>query len=298
MKISVLIPAYLAAPYIQAALNCLPRQTHMNWEVIVVEDGSNDGTEALVKQFAVSVPQPVTYLNLGRNQGVSAARNKLLDLAQGGAVAFLDADDAWDPTHLANAVAKITEGGDLVVSGIKTFELETNRPLLTLPAPVSLVREPVLTLFQRSAIISSSAVVLTKELADRAGRFDLTLRIGEDRDYWLRCALAGGRFKTTDGFTCNYAKHAASSMARTRIVAEQNIQFYEKYRGLKNVPGRLRRRMLADSLMTLGRLLRGNAPQESAACFWRAWSCEPLNLRIPIHLAFTGWRSMAAALAT
>jgi hypothetical protein len=185
----------------------------------------------------------------------------------------------------------------LVVSGITTFELETKRPLQTLPAPIALIRDPVLTLFRRSAIVSSSAVVLTKELAERAGRFDLTLRIGEDRDYWLRCALAGGRFQTSDGFTCNYAKHAASSMARTQVVAQQNIQFYEKYRGLAMVPGRLRRRMLADSLMTLGRLLRGNAPQESAACFWRAWGCEPLNLRIPFHLAFTGWRSVAAALA-
>jgi glycosyltransferase involved in cell wall biosynthesis len=293
MKFSVLIAAYQADAFILTALKCLRDQTHHNWEVIVVEDGSHDRTEAIVKEFAVSVAQPVRYHNLGKNCGVGTARNTLLSLASGDAVAFLDADDTWEPSHLENAKSKIERGADLVVSGVQTFDLVKNIPLEVVHAPIALVRDPLLTLFQRSAIITSSAVVLTRELVQRTGEFDVSLRIGEDRDYWLRCALVGGRFQVSKAVTCNYAKHDGSSMARTYLVAQQITRFYEKHRALKAVPARLRRHLLADSLIALGRLLRSHDAPRSVACFWRAWQCEPLNPRIACHLMFTGWRSIA-----
>src|SRR4051812_16700052 len=111
MKISVLIAAYRAAPFLPAALACVTAQTHADWELIVVEDGSHDGTEELVRAFAAthSPARRVTYDNLGENRGVAAARNRLLSLAQGEAVAFLDADDEWQPTHLADLAAVLVD---------------------------------------------------------------------------------------------------------------------------------------------------------------------------------------------
>jgi glycosyltransferase involved in cell wall biosynthesis len=293
MKVSVLIPAFNAGRFILHALQSVRAQAHLDWEVIVVEDGSHDGTEKVVNTFATPSGGRVAYRNLGRNCGVGAARNRLLELATGDALAFLDADDTWESAHLQHAVEKIRHGAELVVSGVRTFDLLTGATREKVEPPVSLVRDPVLTLFQHSAIITSSAVVMTKSLADRTGQFDPTLKIGEDRDYWLRCALEGGRFVTTGSFTCNYAKHETSSMARTLVVAGDAVRFYEKYRSLPDVPMRLRRHLLAASLVCLGRLLRRHDQQRSAACFWRAWQCEPFNPRIPFHLAFTGWRSVA-----
>lgn len=295
MKISVLIPAFNAGRFIGNALQSVRAQTYTDWEIIIVEDGSHDGTEKIVSAFAASSSEArVIYRNLGRNCGVGAARNRLLELATGDALAFLDADDRWEFTHLEHAVEKIRDGAELAVSGVRTFDLTTGAMLEKVEPPPELVRDPILTLFRGSAIITSSAVVMTKSLADRTGQFDSTLKIGEDRDYWLRCALESGRFAATGFFTCNYAKHDASSMARTLTVAGDTVRFYEKYRSLADVPIRLRRHLLAASLVCLGRLLRQNDQQRSAACFWRAWQCEPFNPRIPFHLAFTGWRSVAA----
>jgi hypothetical protein len=87
-------------------------------------------------------------------------------------------------------------------------------------------------------------------------------------------------------------------MARTYLVAEHTVGFYQKHRALTSIPQRLRRRFLADSLITLGRLLRQPDPARSASCFQRAWRCAPLNPRIPLHLLCTRWRaarSMAPA---
>ena len=295
MKVSVLIPAYHAGAYILGALQSVRTQLHADWEVIVVEDGSRDTTASQVEAFAASVSQSVSYRNLGSNCGVGTARNRLLELASGKVIAFLDADDTWQPTHLQSAIQHLTQGADVVIASVRTVDLATQEYLQTVTPPDTLLHDPVLTLFRTSAIITSSSVVLTRTLAERVGQFDPTLRIGEDRDYWLRCALEGARFALTGEFTCHYAKHAGSSMAHTTRVAEHELRFYEKYRGLTDVPVGLRRHLLADSLVSLGRLLRGKEPQRSASYFWRAWRCEPMNLRIPVHLAFTGWRSVAAS---
>jgi glycosyltransferase involved in cell wall biosynthesis len=240
----------------------------------------------------------VLYRNLGTNHGVGTVRNKLLELASGEAVAFLDADDFWEPSHLQSAVEMIATGAELVVSGVRTFDLATGETKERVTPPLELIRDPVLTLFQKSVIITSSSVVLTKARASRTGQFDTTLRIGEDRDYWLRCALEGARFASTGAFTCNYAKHSNSSMARTTVVAEQDLKFYEKYRSLADVPLRLRRNLRAASLLSLGRLLRRGDPRRSAACFWRAWKCNPLNPRIPFHLMYNSWRALHRSRAT
>lgn len=295
MKVSVLIPAFHAESFIVSALESVRAQTHRDWEIIVVEDGSHDRTEELVSRFATRVSQPVFYENLGRNCGVAAARNQLLELAGGEAIAFLDADDTWAPDHLASAVAELARGVDLVVSGVRTVDLADRRVLEDVAPPSALTADPVDTLFAESVIITSSAVVLRTSLVGAVGRFDSTLRIGEDRDYWLRAALVGARFGFTGRFTCNYSKHLSSSMARTHMVAEHIVRFYEKYESLPEIPRRVRRHRLAESLVCLGRLLRRDDRARSAACFWRAWRSEPLNPRIPLHLFLTGWRSMSAA---
>jgi Glycosyltransferases involved in cell wall biogenesis len=295
MKVSVLIPAFHAGPFIATALESVRAQAHADWEIVVVEDGSHDDTERIVRDFAASVPQPVRYENLGQNFGVSIVRNRLLDLAEGDAVAFLDADDTWESSHLLHAVAAIALGADFVVAGVRTIDLASNTALQTISPPASLVRDPVLSLFRQSVIVTSSAVVLKRSLAQRVGHFDPHLRIGEDRDYWLRCALTGARFHGTRGYTCNYSKHPASSMARTILVAQHNARFYEKYRSLAAVPARLRRHLLADSLISLGRLLRAEDRRRSENCLWRALQCEPFNPRILAHLAVTRLHRRAAA---
>jgi glycosyltransferase involved in cell wall biosynthesis len=293
MKVSILIPAFHADPFIRTALESVRTQTHANWELIVVEDGSHDDTERIVAEFSASSPQRVIYDNLGENFGAACARNRLMELASGEVFAFLDADDSWSPAHVANALALLATGADIVVSGVRTFDLVRNQVLGTHSPTAAIVRNPVLTLFQHNVVLTSSSVVLTRELAERTGEFDPHLRIGEDRDYWLRCALAGGRFGITKAYSCECGRQLAGSMARTYVVAQHVARFYEKYRSLSRVPERLRRHLLADSLVCLGRLLRQHDRPRSAACLWRAWRCEPFNLNILGHLAFTGWRSLS-----
>src|SRR4051794_40289118 len=95
--VSVVIPAYNAAPYIQETLQSIFAQTFEQFEVIIVNDGSPDTAE-----FEVALApfrSRVIYLKQ-ENRGVSAARNCALSIARGEYVAFLDSDDIWEPNYL------------------------------------------------------------------------------------------------------------------------------------------------------------------------------------------------------
>jgi glycosyltransferase involved in cell wall biosynthesis len=290
MKISVLIPAYQAEATLAHALECVRLQTHRDWEIVVVEDGSRDGTEELVHTFAARVWQSVRYENLGVNQGVAAARNRLLRVANGAACAFLDADDSWTCEHLERAAAHLATGADLVVTGVRTFDLATNKTLGCVLPSIMLAANPVVVLFAESVIVTSSSVVLSREACRRTGEFDRGLRIGEDRDYWLRAVLAGAAVRIEPAVTCHYAKHAGSAMARTLLVAEHAVRFYEKHFTLAVVPAVVRRHRLASALAIEARLLRATDARGSARRLLRAWQLRPFAIEPLPHLAYSLWR--------
>jgi glycosyltransferase involved in cell wall biosynthesis len=279
MKISCLIAAYKAGNYIGKALESIRSQQHANWEVVVVEDGSRDQTENVVRAFAASVSQPVYYENFGVNRGVASARNRLLELADGEAVSFLDADDWWTPQHLASAHKALERGADLIVARIQLFDLTTGANLETYTPDPALFAHPVERLFERSEIMTSSGVTLRRELVRRAGNFDPSLRIGEDRDYWLRCAAVGGRLADSGEITCYYAKHAGSTMAKTLLWAEQEVAFYRKHRRLVAVPAMTRRSRYAHALTNYGRLVRAHDAKASARALFKAWTLRPYSAR-------------------
>jgi glycosyltransferase involved in cell wall biosynthesis len=285
MKFSVLIAAYRAAPYLPAALATLALQTDRDWELVVVEDGSRDGTEAIVRSFAARHPSHhVVYDNPGENHGVAATRNRLLTLAQGDLIAFLDSDDEWQPTHLADLATALADGAALAISGIEIWDGNHQVSLgYHVPNPKWLVA-PRLALFQHSYIQTSSCVALPRALAQRTGSFDETLHIGEDRDYWLRALAGGGRLVCTGHFTCRYTKHAGSSMTKTARVASDAVAFYRKYRADPTIPNSIRRRQLAEALWVQGRLTRQSDRGLARKLFRSAVLSWPFAPRYWIHL--------------
>jgi glycosyltransferase involved in cell wall biosynthesis len=285
MKISILIAAYNAARFLPDAFASIEAQTHANWEFILVEDGSRDGTEALVHTFATRHPdRRVVYDNPGVNRGVAAARNRLLALAQGDAIAFLDADDQWRPTHLSDLALAFAQGATLAFSGIELWDGDRQQTMGTYLPPALWMTEPRRWLFEHSFIQTSSCVGLTRQTISRAGQIDETLRIGEDRDYWLRALADGGKLVCTGNVTCRYTKHEGSSMTKTLRVAADTVRFYEKHAGTTDVPVSLRKRLLAEARHTEARLIRASEPARARTLFRSAWRTWPWSFRHWIFL--------------
>lgn len=105
--ISVIMPAYNAAAYIEEAIRSVLGQTHSNLEMIVIDDGSKDATAGIAR----SITDPRVRVFQQPNGGVSSARNKGLDLARGEYIAFHDADDGMEPTNLAEKLQALTGHG-------------------------------------------------------------------------------------------------------------------------------------------------------------------------------------------
>src|SRR5258708_1562135 len=109
--ISVVIPTFNRARHVQAALESVLAQTYREFEVIVVDDGSTDGTGEAVRQFISQQNhngEQIRYF-FQRNQGSSLARNKGIEQARGGWIAFLDSDDVWLPEKLELQMQAIQE---------------------------------------------------------------------------------------------------------------------------------------------------------------------------------------------
>ena len=105
MKVSIIIPVYNAAPYIERCLVSVMRQTFKDWECIVIDDGSTDGSWSLVQEMAANDARFI-LLRQESNRGVSAARNAGLKVASGDAVCFVDADDWCEERMLGYLVSK------------------------------------------------------------------------------------------------------------------------------------------------------------------------------------------------
>lgn len=191
---AVVIPVHDRADLLRLALASVAAQTLLPAEVIVVDDGSTDGSAAVAESFGATViRQPAS--------GVSAARNRGLRAATAATVAFLDSDDEWEPGHLA-ALAAGASGNALVSTAALSTDgaligSQSRRPLvLTAPGRLLWPDNPVVT----------SAVLVDRALALEVGGFDERLRHSEDVDLWARLLRHGPGLVLPD-VTVRYRTH-------------------------------------------------------------------------------------------
>jgi glycosyltransferase involved in cell wall biosynthesis len=125
--VSVLMPVYNGEQYLAEAMESILRQSFGDFEFIIVNDGSTDGTDRIIKSYSDS---RIKYMNFAQNVGLSEALNAGLAVAQGKYIARMDADDLSAPTRLAAQVKFLEEHADHVAVGCFVAKLDQNRKLL------------------------------------------------------------------------------------------------------------------------------------------------------------------------
>jgi glycosyltransferase involved in cell wall biosynthesis len=187
--VSVVVPTYNAGVGLENALRSIASQTHPREriEAIVIDDGSTDDSRARIRAFARSAPFEVKYA-FQRNAGPAAARNHGLRLARGDAIAFLDADDVWQPTKLERQVALLSGDAGLVYCDA-AFVDEEGRPLGDYVRTLRMCRGDILLPLFCDFFLLTSSVVLTRAAVTATGGFDETLPVGEDYEFFLRVAM-------------------------------------------------------------------------------------------------------------
>lgn len=174
MNISVVIPLYNKEHFVVDTIQSVLDQTYKEWEAIIINDGSTDNSAELVKSIKDS---RIRYYEQ-ENQGVSAARNKGIQMANGDLIALLDADDKWLPTYLETMVKlhEMYPDYSVFISGQK------GRKIKTLPSGISIIED----FCSYEYIFWAGSMLICKKVYDRIGLFRVGVNISEDADMWLR----------------------------------------------------------------------------------------------------------------
>lgn len=219
--VSVIIPAYNAAPYIKATLDSVFAQTYRSFQVIVVNDGSPD-TEIL-EDLLQPYRDRIVYIKQ-ENRGLSGARNTGLRAATGNMVALLDADDIWAPDYLEEQTGFLREHPeyDLVYCNARFFGESIYDGKEYMDVCRSDGEATSAAIISRRCHVFVSVAART-EVLKRFG-FDESLRSCEDFDCWLRLTAAGHRIGYHRKILVHYRKHGASLSANPTRMADYNIR--------------------------------------------------------------------------
>ena len=178
--VSVIIPTYNRGWVVQEAIDSVLDQDFRDYELIVVDDGSNDNTREILESYG----KAITVLQQS-NRGVSAARNRGIAEAAGRLIAFLDSDDLWLPGKLTTQVKFFEENADAVINQTQEIWIRNGARV----NPKKRHHKFSGMIFERSlalCLVSPSAVMIKKSLFDAVGGFDEDLPACEDYDLWLR----------------------------------------------------------------------------------------------------------------
>lgn len=187
MTFSIVIPLYNKCNSIGNTLQSVLVQTHRDFELIIIDDGSTDGSA----EAAANFHDDRIRLLRQTNAGVSAARNKGMEEARNECIAFLDGDDFWEPVFLAEMAELVTSFPHAVMYGCAYDKKEKGHPTpvdFFLPDGFRGLVHNYFEHARKNHLFCSSAVVLKKSAIDKAGFFDERISIGEDLDYWFRVA--------------------------------------------------------------------------------------------------------------
>ncbi|MBD3274011.1 MAG: glycosyltransferase [Candidatus Marinimicrobia bacterium] len=185
MNISIIIPVYNRPELLRRAVYSVLKQSYRNFELILIDDGSVDGTADVAIEYTNTTDEDIKLVQFKKNRGVSAARNAGIQSASGEWIALLDSDDEWESEKIEKQVEFHQHNPNLVISQCNERWIRNgkyvNKRKIHRKKSGRIFRESL-----KLCLISPSAVFFHKDLVNEIGFFDESFPVCEDYDYWLR----------------------------------------------------------------------------------------------------------------
>jgi glycosyltransferase involved in cell wall biosynthesis len=235
--ISVIIGTYNHGRYIASCIESVLAQTYGKCEIIIIDDGSTDNTAEVVKPY-----QDRVNYHHQQNQGRGASRNAGIRMANHEWIAFLDADDLWEPTKIEKQVAAIVAHPDidLIVTNACWFDNDRvvkadyfktmrlfHQQKIERHGTLGIFSEPLYPLFIDENFVNLSSVLVRKKSLYDEGLFDATLPRAQDRDLWLRLSRRY-KFAFIDEILTRSRVHSLADGPTTIVPAISRVQLFEK----------------------------------------------------------------------
>lgn len=255
--VSVVIPCYNVERYLAAAIDSVLGQSYENVEVIVVDDGSTDGSPGILDGYGDRI-RVLRQSNLG----LPAARNAGIRVCRGAYMAFLDADDWWDCEFVAKMVTALKHSGAvLAYCGWQNVGLPGRRGEPFVPPDYSGL--DAVEAFLEGCRWPVHAALTQSALVRSVGAFDETLTSGEDFDLWLRIAPFGGVVRVPE-VLAHYRFHDGPQMTKNHLkIIANHWRIQQKF--LREHPEAVRHL----SRQRLRELTHGELLRNGFDCYWR-----------------------------
>jgi glycosyltransferase involved in cell wall biosynthesis len=277
--VSAIMPVYNGERFLAQALDSALAQTMRNLEIVVVDDGSTDGSGALADLYASRHPG-IVRVHHQLNRGLCHARNAAMAMARGAYFALLDADDVWLPHHLEESVAVLRDrrGVALVHADIERIDVDGNSLGRATRYWDSLHADAFRVLFLRHEHVCCPTAVFRREAIERIGNFDPQFnRMGcEDRDLWLRIAVIAD-IAYVGNVHARYRLHGGNMSSNFAKMLQARMRLVDKFSATAHGQS-LRRQALAAAHCNLGDELMDAARRRAAfAAYARAFAVRPME---------------------
>jgi len=222
-KVSIIIPAYNASQYLPQTLESVLQQTFTDFELLVIDDGSADDTENVVRRYAERdsrvrlISQP--------NQGVAVARNTGIQESIGEFIAFLDSDDLWLPSKLAAHIQHLILDSSLGISFARVEFMNADGSLTGQCSNLRLENITAKHLYTENLICTPSNAAMRRAALEQAGGFDASLSGYADIELFLRISCYGWKVEGINQVLVYYRTNTGGLSAQLRKMEEEWYHF-------------------------------------------------------------------------
>jgi len=222
--VTVVIPTYNRSHLLKKAIQSVISQTFENWELVVINNFSEDDTLEVIKGFKDPRIRVINFRNFG---SIAASRNQGAIHASAELVAYLDSDDAWYPKKLEICLNQMTEDVDFVSHGVCLVE-ENGARKSYYTGPLD--RAKLETLVFKGHCFSTSACVLRKKKLDEVGGWneDIGIVTSEDYDLWVRLTHAKTKFKFVHEVLGDYGIHSGNESSKVKVQFDSSLKVIRK----------------------------------------------------------------------
>jgi len=217
--VSIIVPAFNAEEYLSQCLESVLTQTYPHWELILVDDGSSDATGAIAQEIAQRdrrvriIQQP--------NQGSCAARNNGARLANYDWLAFLDADDWWEPSYLSALMA--VADADPTLDAVRCSWNRVTADGTVIETFLAHHRQSAFRTCVLEHGLQVDSCMMRRGLFEAAGSFDPEMVVSQDWDFWPRIARTGARFGIVETVQSNYRTVPSSVSAKAMRLLDYSL---------------------------------------------------------------------------
>ena len=285
--VSVVIPTFNHAKFLNQALQSIIEQSHHNWEAIIVNNFSTDNTLQIIESFNEPRFKVVNFQN---NGVIAASRNEGIRRSSAPFIAFLDSDDMWYSEKLSRCLVELEGGNDLVCHGEKWVSADTRQRNIVYGPASNATHDKLLF---RGNCLSTSATIVRRDILNKVGGFseDSTFTTAEDYELWLKISQITSSFIFLDEILGEYRRHelgASSSVLRhlnaELAVVNSHISLAQK-RDIFSFKARNRK---AKAIYSAGRTcMRVREYRLASSFFLRAIIKSPFFIRSYAALALT-----------